>query len=109
MSRLTTRRSILLMATQNPTSRAWNDPASPATEDEKTQAAVLVTLLAEHPMQLTLDELVLVLHGDMDCVDPEDAARRAVRDLVGAGLVRHLDQMVMPTRAALCFARLPIA
>jgi hypothetical protein len=97
------------MADQNPTGQAWNDSASPATEDEKTQAAVLVTLLDEHPIQLTLDELTLILHGDMDCLDPQDAARRAVRDLVGAGLVRRLDQMVMPTRAALCFARLPIA
>jgi hypothetical protein len=97
------------MADQNPTGQAWNDSASPATEDAKTQAAVMVTLLDEHPTQLTLDELTLILHGDMDCVDPEDAARRAVRDLVGAGLVRRLDQLVLPTRAALCFARLPIA
>jgi hypothetical protein len=97
------------MADQNPTRSAWNDSTSPATEDEKTQAAVLVTLLHEHPIQLSLDELILVLHADIDCANPEDAARRAVDELVGAGLVRYVDQSVLPTRAALRFARLPIA
>lgn len=97
------------MADQNPTGSAWHDPASPATQDEQNQAAVLVTLLHEHPAQLALDELILVLHADIDCANPEDAARRAVKELVGAGLVRYVDEMVVPTRAALRFARLPIA
>jgi hypothetical protein len=97
------------MADQNPTGSAWHDPASPATQDEQNQAAVLVTLLHEHPTQLSLDELILVLHADIDCASPEDAARRAVKELVGAGLVRYVDQSVLPTRAALRFARLPIA
>jgi hypothetical protein len=97
------------MADQNPTGSAWHDPDSPATKDEQNQAAVLVTLLHEHPTQLSIDELILLLHADMDCSNPEDAARRAVNELVGAGLVRCVDQSVLPTRAALRFARLPIA
>jgi len=69
---------------------------------------VLTLLLDEHPAQLTMDELVLVLHADPDNGDPENVARRAVNELVGAGLVNRHGRFLSPTRAALYFWRLPM-
>jgi hypothetical protein len=94
------------MATQHPTGRGPDDPDSPAVENAKTERAVLALLLDEHPVQLTLDELCLVLHADPECTDPHDAATRAVRELVGTGLVHRNGRFLMPTRAALYFERL---
>ena len=51
------------MADQNPTGRASLDPFSPASEDKRTESAVLALLLNEHPTRLTMDELILVLHA----------------------------------------------
>jgi hypothetical protein len=55
-----------------------------------------------------MDELILVLHGDQDRGDPEDAARRAITELVGAGLVHRHGDVLSPTRAALYFERLEV-
>jgi len=75
------------MAEENLTGQDSRDPSFPAGEDRGTQSAVLALLLIEHPAQLTMEELVLVLHGDIDLLGPRDAADRAVRELVGAGLL----------------------
>lgn len=96
------------MADENPKGRAPSDPASPAADDLRTESAVLTLLLHEHPAQLTMEELVLVLHGDPDRGDPADAAKRAVQELVGAGLVNRNGRFLSPTRAALYFSRLPM-
>lgn len=97
------------MADQNPTGRAPLDPSSPAGEDKKTESAVLALLLDEHPTRLTMDELILVLHADPERGDPEDAGQRAVRELVGAGLVHREGRFVAPSRASLYFAALELA
>ncbi|HEY6553953.1 MAG TPA: hypothetical protein VI669_11405 [Vicinamibacteria bacterium] len=97
------------MADTNPTDRAPLDPPSPAVEDRKTESAVLALLLNEHPARLTVDELILVLHADPDRGDPEDAGSRAVRELVGAGLVHREGRFLAPSRAALYFAALELA
>lgn len=94
------------MADQNPMGRALPDPFSPAGEDKKTESAVLALLLNEHPSRLTMDELILVLHADPERGDPEDAGERAVRELVGAGLVHREGRFLAPTRAAIYFASL---
>jgi len=96
------------MADQNPTGRRPLDP-SPAVEDKKTEGAVLALLLDEHPTRLTMDELILVLHADPERGDPEDAGTRAVRELVGAGLVHREGRFLAPSRAALYFAALELA
>jgi hypothetical protein len=70
---------------------------------------VLALLLNEHPTQLTMDELILVLHADPKRGDPEDAGERAVRELVGAGLVHPQGRFLVPSRAALYFNRLEVA
>jgi hypothetical protein len=97
------------MADQNPTGRAPLDPLSPAGEDKKTESAVLALLLAEHPIRLTMDELILVLHADPERGDPEDAGKRAVRELVGAGLLHREGRFLAPSRAALYFSALELA
>ena len=97
------------MADQNPTGRALLDRLSPAGEDKQTESAVLALLLSEHPTRLTVDELILVLHADPDRGDPKDAGSRAVRELVGAGLVHREGRFLAPTRAALYFAALETA
>jgi predicted transcriptional regulator len=100
---------MLLMADQNPKGRASDDPSSPAREDRRTESAVLALLLDEHPTRLTMDELTLVLHADPDRGDPGDAAQRAVRELVGAGLIHREGRFLTPTRAALYFLRLEVS
>ncbi len=97
------------MADQNPTGRASLDPFSPKSEDKKTESAVLALLLDEHPTRLTMDELILVLHADPERGDPEDAGKRAVRELVGAGLVHREGRFLAPARAALYFAALELS
>lgn len=97
------------MADENPTGRASHDPSSPAGEDRGTESAVLVLLLDEHPTRLTMDELILVLGADPDRGDPKDAGRRAVSELVGAGLVHRDGSFLTPTRAALYFHRLGVS
>jgi hypothetical protein len=98
--------ATLLMADENLMGRDSLDPSSPAGEDRSAESAILALLLTEHPAQLTMSELVLVLHGDIDLFKPKDAAQRAVRELVGAGLIHHQGKFLVPTRAALYFDRL---
>jgi hypothetical protein len=97
------------MADENPTGRSLLDPSSPAREDRKAESAVLALLLDEHPTRLTMDELILVLHADPERGDPEDAGQRAVRELVGAGLIHRDGRFMAPSRAALYFAALELA
>ncbi|HEX5593633.1 MAG TPA: hypothetical protein VFX35_09840 [Solirubrobacterales bacterium] len=96
------------MADQNPTDRGVDssDPRNLAAGDARTENAVLSFLLDEHPTRLTLGELSLVLHADPWLDDPDDAAQRAVRELVGAGLVHQDGRFLAPSRAALYFERL---
>lgn len=96
------------MAEPNPTDRGADspDPRNLAATDARTENAVLTFLLDEHPTRLTLGELSLVLHADPRLNDPEDAAERAVRELVGAGLVHQDGRFLAPSRAALYFERL---
>lgn len=96
------------MADRNPTERgaAGPDPFNAAARDARTENAVLTFLLDEHPTRLTLGELSLVLNADPRLDDPDDAAERAVRELVGAGLIHQDGRFLAPSRAALYFERL---
>lgn len=93
------------MVADNPRDRAWSDRALPADEDARTEHAVLSFLIAEHPAQLTIAELSLALN-DRDNFARGDAVERAVRELVGAGLLHCQGGFVLPTRAARYFDRL---
>ncbi len=75
-------------------------------EDHATQVAALSLVLAMRPDQLALDELIREMVAGSDDFAERDAVERAVRDLVGAGLLRRCGELVLPTRAAVHFHRL---
>ncbi len=83
-----------------------DDSWTPAAEDAATEAAVLQQVLDIHPAQPTLDELVREVSGESPSFAERDAVERAVRDLVGVGLLHNRDGFVLPTRAALRFSEL---
>ena len=75
-------------------------------EDLRDQGAVLIHVLALHPAQLRLPELVQEIVAGAADFEQKDAIDRAVRDLVGVGLLFRSDDLVLPTRAALRFDEL---
>lgn len=90
------------MANPNPMDRERD----PVAEDAKVERAVLAFLLDEHPTQLTIPEVSRALNPKGDSFESEDAVERALRELVGAGLLRCQGGYVLPTRAALYYDRL---
>jgi hypothetical protein len=92
------------MATQDPTDQGVPDPSTPVNEDSKVESAVLSFLLEEHPdHQLTIPEVSLALNAGSADFGSEDAVERAIRELVGAGLLHCQGGFVLPTRGALYF------
>ena len=77
-----------------------------ADEDDSDQQAVLALLIAEHPTQLTVAELVREIAGDKPDFMEGDRVERAVRDLIAVGLVHREGETVRPARAALRFDHL---
>lgn len=75
-------------------------------EDAAIQRAALALLLDHHPAQLTLAELVREIAEDPADFAQRDAIDRAVRDLLGAGLLHRHGDFAIPTRAAICCDRL---
>jgi predicted RNase H-like nuclease len=94
------------MADPNPRDCAERDTAHPAAQDAKAERTVLAFLINEHPNQLTIADVSWALNDGSVEFETEDAVERAVRELVGAGLLRCAEGFVLPTRAALYFARL---
>jgi hypothetical protein len=74
---------------------------NPDADDATVEAAVLRQLLALHPIQLTLGELIREVAGGGEDFAPRDAVERAVRELAAAGLVHRNGDVVLPSRAAL--------
>jgi hypothetical protein len=74
-------------------------------EDRACEAAVLHHVLALHPTPLTVADLTREL-GDGHSLDEHDAIERAVRDLVGCGLLHRSEALVLPSHAALRFEEL---
>lgn len=89
--------------------QAFRDPALSAGElDDRWQMAVLGHLLLAYPAPFTLDEIETAFaepFGERS-FEEVDGIRRAVRDLVCAGLLRELEGAVVPTRAAVRFGAL---
>jgi hypothetical protein len=83
-----------------------NQIQSAAGEDVRTESAVLQYILAFHPVQTSLEELLREFDQGTGDATQRDAVERAVRDLVGAGLLRRSGELVLPTRAALRFDEL---
>jgi hypothetical protein len=93
------------MSCDNPTDCAERDLTA---DDTKAERAVLAFLLDEYPVQLTIPELSLALNAAQGDFAANDAVERAVRELVGAGLVRCQGAFVVPTRATLYVERLAL-
>lgn len=73
----------------------------PVRDDTTLEAAVLSQLLALHPIQLTLAELVREVAGEAAGFEQCDAVERAVRQLTAAGLAHRNGDVVLASRAAL--------
>lgn len=75
--------------------------------DDQLQMAVLSHQLLTYPAPFTLDEVVTAFENPFDrSFWGEDGIRRAVRDLVCAGLLHERDGFVLPSRAAARFGGL---
>jgi hypothetical protein len=96
------------MADENPTDCGEGHAAVPAAEDVKAERQVMTFLLNEYPNQLTIAEVSRALNDGAIRFDTEDAVERAIRELVGAGLLHCRDGFVLPTRAARYLALLEI-
>lgn len=96
------------MADRNPTDCGL-DPAFPPDVDHLIQTSVLAFVLSEHPTHLIVPELVLAMNQDRDGDgDADDEVERAIRELVGAGLLHLVGGSVLPTRAVLYFDTLGV-
>lgn len=93
------------MARNNPTGREQSSSASPDPTDKKCGRAILAYLLYKHPERLTIPGLSRVLN-EGGSSDESNAVERAVRELVGVGLLECEGGYVVPTRAALYFEAL---
>jgi type IV secretory pathway protease TraF len=83
-----------------------DDSWTPAAEDAATESAVLQQVLAVHPGQVTIAELVREVGGESPTFAERDAIERAVRDLAGVGLLHRTEAFIVPTRAAVRFNQL---
>lgn len=70
---------------------------TPPDDDLAIQAATLSRVLDTHPAGLTVSELA----SEEADLGTRDAIERAVRDLVGVGLLHLHGQLLSPTHAAL--------
>jgi hypothetical protein len=96
------------MADANTTDCGERDLAGPRAEDAKAERVVLAFLIEEHPRLLTVPELSLALNASPGSFEGNDAVECAVRELVGAGLLRCCGGYVVPTRAVLYLAGLEV-
>jgi hypothetical protein len=75
-------------------------------QDIRDQGVVLMHVLALHPTNLIVPDLVRELtNGSTDFAEG-DNAERAIRDLTGVGLLHCPGGLVVPTRAALRFIQI---
>lgn len=91
------------MAKRNPMDRAQRNPFSPDPKDKKIERAVLAFLIYRYPERLTIPELSRILNEENSDLESDDAVERAIRELVGAGLLECQAGVALPTRAALYF------
>ncbi len=87
--------------------RAGDDACkSPVVKDRNDQHAVLLHVLALHPIHLPVPDLVRELTAASGDFAEGDAIERAVRDLTGIGLLHCPGGLVMPSHAAIRFTEI---
>lgn len=62
------------------------------------QRVVLAFLLGKHPIQLTIPEVARALYVGVGGFESYDAVERAIRDLVGRGLLHCRGPFVQPSQ-----------
>jgi hypothetical protein len=90
------------MARKNPKGRKQSGSAPPDPKGKKCGRAILAYLLYRHPDRLTIPGLSRVLNRGGG-FDDGDSVERAVRELVGVGLLECEGGSIVPTKAALYF------
>jgi hypothetical protein len=96
------------MADENPTGKRAAEPSQSEAQDLHDQAIVLAQVLTSWPTHLRVSDLLREIVNDPRDFAERDKVERAVRDLGAAGLVFRCESVVLPTRAALHFNRLPV-
>jgi hypothetical protein len=76
---------------------------SNAAQDLHDQGVALIHVLSTYPTQMRLLELVRELTDDSGDFSERDRIERALRELIGVGLLFRCEGLVLPTRAALRF------
>jgi len=99
---------VLLMADRNPTDCGDFAGTDYVTETRQAERAVLSFLINEHPSRLTIPEVARTFYAHPSDFKKSDVVERAIRELVGAGLLHCEGAFLVPTRAALYFAGLEI-
>ena len=75
-----------------------NEDISPREEDRQVQCAILATLLTEHPVLITKDELLSRLVLEDENFAETDAVERGVRDLRARGILHFVeDLLILPS------------
>lgn len=69
-------------------------------EPDMIAAAVVDLVIAEHPAQLSVEELVRAIADDISDFGDRDAVAVAIRELVAAGLVHRSRDFIFATRPA---------
>jgi hypothetical protein len=81
------------------------DPATP--QEPKVERAALAFLIDKYPDRLTIPQVSRAMNAKPGGgSESGDGVERAIRELVGAGLLHCQGGYVLPTRAALYFERL---
>jgi hypothetical protein len=94
------------MANRNPTDCGEFGPTDYVAETRQAERSVLSFLIDEHPSQLTIPEVARVFYAPPADFRKHDVVERAIRELVGAGLLHCEGAFLVPTRAALYFVGL---
>ncbi len=74
-------------------------------EDLSAQATTLIYVLATGPERFTVTALVGKVASDPKDFAQTDKIDRAIRDLIGVGLLANVGGLIHPTRAAQRFAQ----
>jgi hypothetical protein len=86
--------------------RVRRHPALTVMTDDEMQRVVLAVILREYPVLLTFPALACELFENPNDLAGGMALARAVRDLVGEGLLHSNGLLVLPSRSALHVRRL---
>lgn len=82
------------------------DPPTTSLKRAKQNAPSSHSWVDEHPSQLTIPEVARVFYAPPADFRKNDVVERAIRELVGAGLLHCEGAFLVPTRAALYFVGL---